>query len=76
VKPPLWVAIDFGVDHQVQRTRLRPPGLEWHGPFSTWGQAKRFICSAGAAEAKAIHDKNGWWRSARLVDVLEGESDE
>jgi hypothetical protein len=45
----------------------------WEGPFETWGEAKRFICSVGAAEAKEIATKTAWWRAAKLVDVLEDD---
>ena len=72
VRDPLWVYLDFGTDHRVRRVG-ESPGSEWHGPFPTWGQAKRFICSSGAAYASGITCRTAWWRSARLAEVLEGD---
>ena len=57
---PYWVHIDFGADHRVKIAE-ETPGLDWHGPFDNWTQAKEYMWNVAMYEIEAIRTiRNGW----------------
>jgi hypothetical protein len=66
----LWVYIDFGGDHRVARSAVSP-GVSWHGPFTTWTEAKQFMWNVAMVHIDGIKRVRDGWTGPDARDRIE-----